>query len=44
MSKYADKRKSTAECKVRDCPELGTKLEVREGQLNWYCEEHANDK
>lgn len=40
---YADKRKSTAQCKVRDCEDSGTKLEIREGVLNWYCERHTTN-
>lgn len=41
MSKYSEKSRGTAQCHVEDCTEPGTKIEMRDGELNWYCETHA---
>lgn len=40
MSRYSEK-KGTAQCKEPNCTEPGTKLEVRDGKLDWYCQGHA---
>ncbi|AEN79827.1 hypothetical protein PLEIONE_243 [Mycobacterium phage Pleione] len=41
MSRYSERHQHTATCAHDGCEDPASKLEIRNGVLNWFCERHV---